>query len=126
MDQPAGNFLKQEEMRAYVYGSRDARNVVRGKGWFYAGLGVGAAAGYLLETSIFTLAVPPVFALTTRIPVIKIKKKNIADQQYRFNEDYAAGYESYARGKHTIEALKGSAIGAVIGIIAYSIVDNNR
>ncbi len=125
-DEPLGNYLREEEMRAFVYGERDARVARSGKGWFYAGLATGAAVGYALETSVLSFAVPPLFALTAKIPTVHIKERHIADKTYQYNEDYASGYESYTRSKNTLEALKGSAIGTVLGIIAYSIIDNNR
>lgn len=125
-NEPMGNYLSEDQMRAFVYGERDARNFHRGNGWFYSGLAVGLAAGYGLKTSIVSLAVPPLFALTAKIPSIHIKDQYIADKAYKYNEDYASGFESYARSRNTLQALKGSAIGTLVGIIAYSIVDNNR
>lgn len=124
--EPLGNYLTEDQMRAFVYGRRDARFYHRGSGWFYSGLGVGLLAGYGLKTSILSLAVPPLFALTTLIPTIHIKESQINDKSFKYNLDYAAGFESYARSRNTIQALKGSAIGTVVGIIIYSIVDNNR
>lgn len=125
-DEPLGNYLSEDQMRAFVIGERDARNIHRGRGWFYSGLAVGLAAGYGLKTSVVSLAVPPLFALTAKIPSIRIKDQYIADKAYKYNEDYASGFESYARSRNTLQALKGSAIGTLVGIIAYSIVDNNR
>lgn len=125
-DEPMGDILQENEMRAYVYGERDARAALSGKGWFYGGLAVGAISGYALRTSVVSLAVPPVFALAANIPIIHIKERYIADKAYQYNENYALGFEKYARGKNTIEALKGSAIGTVLGIVAYAIIDNNR
>ena len=125
-DEPLGNYLKEEEMRAFVYGERDARYGVTAKGWFYAGMGVGLAGGYLLETSIWSVAIPPVFMLSTKIPVVKINDDHISDKSYRYNENYAMGYESHKRSKSAIEALKGSAVGTLLGILAFVVVDNNR
>jgi hypothetical protein len=112
-------------MRAFVIGERDARYSVTGKGWFYTGLATGAITGYFSRTSILALAVPPIFALSAQIPTIRIRKEYISDLSYRYNEDYAAGFESYARSKNTIEALKGSALGTILGIVAFIVVDNN-
>jgi hypothetical protein len=125
-DEPKGNYFEVEEMRAFVYGERDARNNVRGRGWFYGGLVLGTLTGYAFENSVIALAVPPVFALGTKIPVIRVKDDHIADKSYRGNDIYASGYESYSRSRNAIQALKGSAIGTALGIIAFSIVDNNR
>lgn len=125
-DEPLGNYMTEEEMRAFVYGERDARYGVTAKGWFYAGMGVGLAGGYLLETSVWSLAIPPVFMLSTKIPVVKINDDHISDKSYRYNENYALGYESHKRSKSAIEALKGGAVGTVLGILAFIVVDNNR
>lgn len=125
-DEMEGNFLTQKQMRAFLAGERDARYYHRGRAWFYSGLAVGLAAGYGLKTSLVSFAVPPVFALTAKIPTIRIRESKISDKSYKYNENYAAGFESYARTRNTIQALKGSAIGTVVGIIAYSIIDNNR
>ena len=125
-DEPLGNYLQESEMRAFVYGERDARIAKNGKGWFYAGIATGAITGYALRTSVVSLAVPPLFALTAKIPTVHIKERYISDKSFQYNENYASGFESVTRSKNTIEALKGSAIGTVMGIIVYSIVDNNR
>ena len=125
-DEPLGNSLQENEMRAYVYGERDARAALSGKAWFYSGLAVGIISGYALKTSVLSLAVPPVFALAANIPIIHIKERYIADRTYQYNENYALGFERYARGKNTIQALKGSAIGIALGIVAYAIIDNNK
>jgi hypothetical protein len=108
-----------------VTGSRDARVAISGKGWFYAGLGVGAVASYATRQSILALAIPPVFALSAKIPTIKISKKAISDPVYYGDMDYAAGFERTARSKNVREGLKGSAIGTIIGLVAYTLIDNN-
>lgn len=124
-DEPLGNVASIEEMRAYVIGERDARLGVTGNAWLYSGLAVGLITGYAARGSVLALAVPPLVALTARIPVVKIKEDNIQNSSYKYNEDYAAGYERYARSKYTRKALLGSAIGTVVGLIAYAVVDNN-
>ncbi len=115
-----------EEMEAYVFGARDARYTITGRGWFWAGMGTGIVAGYLLETSVFSLAVPPLFALSARIPIIHIKPEYISNPRFQYNPDYATGFDSQARSRNTIQALKGSAIGTALGILAFIIVDNNK
>jgi len=124
-DEPLGNVASVEEMRAFVVGERDARFGLTGNAWLYGGMAVGLMTGYAARGSILALAVPPLVALTARIPVVRIKEKNIQDLSYKFNEDYAAGYETYARSKYARKALLGSAIGTAIGLLTYAIVDNN-
>lgn len=125
-DELKGNFLSRSEMEAFIRGETDARYGVSGKGWFYSGLIVGGVSGYLLESSVWSLAVPAVFTLSTKIPIVKIKEEHISDKSFTGNENYALGYEKQARTTNAIQALKGSAIGTALGIIAYLIVDNNR
>lgn len=125
-DEMKGNILTIDEMQAYITGESDARYGVGSKGWFYSGLVVGGLAGYLLESSVWTLAVPPLFSLTTQIPVVRIKENHISNRSYFGNENYALGYEKQARTSNALSALKGSAIGTVLGIAAFLIVDNNR
>lgn len=125
-DEPIGNDLKVEEMRAFVVGERDARYGVRGRFWLVSGFVVGALSGYALEGAVYSLAVPPLFALSAQLPVVKIDSRHISDKQYYENENYAAGYESTARSKNTRQALKGSVLGLLVGIVSYAIVDNNR
>ena len=120
-----GNDFSVEQMGFYVLGERDARYGVSGKAWFYSGLAVAGVSGYLLESSVWSLAVPPLFALTTKIPVISIKEEHISDQAMIGNEYYALGYEKQARSKNAIQALKGSALGTLLGIATFLIVDNN-
>ncbi|MCZ4408558.1 hypothetical protein O3Q51_07050 [Cryomorphaceae bacterium 1068] len=124
-DEPLGNVASEEEMRAFVVGERDARFGVTGNAWFYGGMAVGLFTGYAARGSVLALAVPPLAALTARIPVVKIKEDHIQDSSYKYNDDYAAGYETYARSKYTRKALLGSAIGTVVGLLSYAIVDNN-
>jgi len=124
-DEPLGNEISVEEMRAFVIGERDARFGVTGNAWLYGGMAVGLITGYAARGSVLALAVPPLVALTARIPVVKIKEESIQDSKYKFNEDYAAGYETYARSKYTRKALLGSVIGTAIGLLTYAVVDNN-
>ncbi len=121
-----GNDLPVESMRAFMMGGRDARVAITGKPWFYSGIVVGALAGYASRQSVLVLAVPPIFALTAKIPTIRIREESINNSGYQYNPEYAAGFESYARSKNIRQALKGSVVGTVIGLLAYTIVDNNR
>jgi len=125
-DELKGNYLAPEEMKAFIQGEIDARYGVSGKTWFYSGLVVGSVSGYLLESSVWSLAVPAVFTLTTQIPIIKIREEHISSKSYVGNENYALGYEKQARTTNALQALKGSALGTALGIVVFLIVDNNR
>lgn len=124
-DEPSGNVASIEEMRAFVIGERDARFGVSGNAWLYSTMAVGLITGYAARGSVLALAVPPLVALTARIPIVNIREEHILDSKYKFNEDYAAGYETYARSQYTKKALLGSAIGTVVGLLTYAVVDHN-
>jgi len=121
-----GNYLTEDQMRSFIAGQGDAHVAVRGRGWLLAGVGVGAAAGYAARGSILALAVPPVFALSTRIPTLRIRERSISNMKFQYDDYYAAGFETQARSKHLREALKGSVIGTIIGLAVYAVIDNNR
>ncbi|MGB6035160.1 MAG: hypothetical protein WBG42_02745, partial [Cryomorphaceae bacterium] len=82
-DEPLGNEISVEEMRAFVIGERDARFGVTGNAWLYGGMAVGLITGYAARGSVLALAVPPLVALTARIPVVKIKEESIQDSKYK-------------------------------------------
>lgn len=121
-----GNYLSEPEVRSFIAGQGDARIAVAGKGWLWAGLGIGAATGYAARGSLLALAVPPLFALSTKIPVVQIPAPKISNLSYQHDPDYAAGFETQVRSRNIRQALKGSAMGTVLGLIAFAIVDNNR
>jgi hypothetical protein len=125
-DEEVGNYLPVDGMRAFLAGQADAYASMRGRAWLFTGLGLGAVAGYAARGSVLALVVPPVFALSTKIPTVRIPAHKISDMRYQHDPDYAAGFETQARSKHLREALKGSAIGTALGLIAYAIIDNNR
>ena len=125
-DEEVGNYLTESQMRSFVAGQGDAHVAAKGRGWLLAGIGVGAAAGYAARGSVLALAVPPIFALSTKIPTVRIRERSISDMKYKYDEDYAAGFETQARSKYLREALKGSVAGTLIGLAVFAVVDNNR
>lgn len=125
-DEEVGNYLTENQMRSFIAGQGDAHIAAKGRGWLLAGIGVGAAAGYAARGSMLALAVPPVFALSTKIPTVRIRERSISDMKYKYDDDYAAGFETQARSKYLREALKGSVAGTIIGLAVFAIVDHNR
>lgn len=120
-----GNYLTEASMRSFIAGQGDAHVAARGRGWLYAGLGVGAITGYAARGSVLAIAVPPLFALTTKIPTVRIRSHAISDKRYLHDEDYAAGFETQARSRYIRQALKGSAIGTVLGLAAYALIEGS-
>jgi hypothetical protein len=124
-DPDIGNDMTPDAARAFVLGERDARVAKKGMGWFYGGLGAGFVGGYAARGSIWAVAVPPILSLSAMIPTVSIPERAIHDISYQYNDDYAAGFESRARSRNIRQALKGSVIGTVLGLVVFAIVDNN-
>lgn len=125
-DADFGNPYSEASMRSFIAGERDARLHHRSAGAFWGGVGVGLGAGYAMENSIWTFAVPFVWTLSVRIPTIKVKHSKMSSMKYLGNEDYLAGYESAARSRDMVQGLKGSAIGVICGMLLYGIVNPNN
>lgn len=124
-DEEEGNYLSVDAMRSFAAGQSDAFTSKTGRSWLYAGLGLGAAAGFAARGSILALAVPPLFALSTKIPTVRIPPHKMSSLAYQHNDDYARGFETQTRSRNLRQALKGSAIGVAAGLIAFSILDSN-
>ncbi len=124
-DEEEGNYLTLEQMESYLAGQSDALTAAAGRGWFWAGVGAGAAAGFATRGSIWAVAFPPLFALSTQIPVVRIRDQAISNPAFKYDEDYAAGFEKQARSRNLIQALKGGAIGTALGLAVFAVIDNN-
>lgn len=125
-DEEEGNYLTVDAMRSFAAGQGDAFASKTGRSWLYAGIGLGAAAGFAARGSMLALVVPPLFALSTKIPTVSIPPHKMSTLAYQHNDDYARGFETQTRSRNLRQALKGSAIGVAAGLIAYSIIESNR
>ncbi len=118
----AGDDLSEEQVLIFMAGQRDARNNFNLNTTWIAGLSFGTIAGILSRSNFLLVAVPViVYPAAQLIPVIKIKKKFISDENYRYNDIYAEGFERAARGKKIAAAVKSSAIGTAVGTIIYRV-----
>lgn len=118
-----GDDLSVNEVEIYLAGQRDARELYSTKKVFYEGLGISLATSIAGEAGLLAVTVPIiVYPATQYIPYIKIKEETIVNPSHKFNLIYAEGYEGVARGKRVIAALKGSAVGTVVGAFFYRLV----
>lgn len=118
-----GDDLSVQEMRIFIAGEQDARAFFDTKPTFYVGMVLAGAAAVIANGAfIATFAVPIIYPLIQLAPVIKIKEKYISDPNHRYNEVYAAGFESVARSKKVLAGLKGAAIGALVGAVVIAII----
>jgi len=118
-----GDDFSVQEMRIFIAGERDARQYFSTMATFWTGTGTAGIAAVLAQGAFLaTLAVPIIYPIIQLLPYIKIKEKYISDPNHRYNEIYATGFESVARGKKVVAGLKGAAIGAVVGAIIIAII----
>jgi len=115
------NDYTVDQMRAYVNGELDARkNYKGGKSAFWIGLGVGAFSGYAGQANfLWTFGTPLVLSSASYIPNIRIREEAMSDTNYKFDNDYALGFERVSRTKLVMGTLKGSALGSAIGTASF-------
>jgi hypothetical protein len=122
-----GDDFSVQEMRIFIAGEQDARKYFSTMATFWVGAGTAGLAAILAQGAFLaTLAVPILYPIVQLLPYIKIKEKYISDPNHRYNEIYASGFESVARGKKVVAGLKGAAIGAVIGAIVIAIISPDQ
>ncbi len=139
-----GNFLTIPEARSATFGSYDARKVVKPRFAFWSsfalGLGVSLIDTYLSQNevdnpktdytnpgffqhdpTIVHFFGPPILMAVWAIPKTKVKLKNMIHPQFHGDENYFRGYHRVARQKRMLAALRGTAFGALSGLLAYSV-----
>jgi hypothetical protein len=118
-----GDDLSVQEMRIFIAGERDARKYYDARPTFWVGFGASMAGAIFASGALLaTLTLPVLYPLAQLIPVIKIKEKYISDPNHRYNEVYAAGFESVARSKKVLGGLKGAFLGALTGVLIVAII----
>ena len=117
-----GDDYTVEEMRIFLAGAHDAIAHYNATPTALVGLAFGAA-GPLVGAGGLVLTIAPVLAYTLfqMAPIIQIK--GVSNPDYMNNEIYALGYESVARSEKILGGLKGSAVGAAVGVIIYIILN---
>lgn len=126
-DTLSGNFLKVEDMKMFVYGERDAHASFKPHTANLFALGIGAAAGFMMQKdqSFVYLPVPLVYTTVTLLFPTKVNQKRLKDTQYIKEDEYLRGYERIARSKRTQTVLRNSVIGMATGFIVGLIVNGN-
>lgn len=122
-----GNFLKEQDMRMFVYGERDAYKSYHSR--FSNGLGFafGGVAGYFMhKDQAFIYAAAPLVYTTITLPFpTSVKQKRISDLQYLKDDEYLRGHERVARSKRTQNALLSSVVGMGTGFLVSFLVNGN-
>jgi hypothetical protein len=117
-----GNYYTAQEVKYFLQGERDATRSFRCPVWttgaFVAGFGAG------ITGSIFSFAVPFIYAGSTTFFRIKIKPGTVSDPTYLKYDTYLLGYEKEARKRRIFRALIWGGIGMVGGIATNQIINN--
>ncbi|MGE0562426.1 MAG: hypothetical protein AB7O47_11450 [Flavobacteriales bacterium] len=122
-----GNFLKEQDMRMFVYGEKDAYKSYHSRFSNTMGFAAGGIAGYFMhkeQAFIYSVA-PLVYTSVTLIFPTSVKQKRLNDLQYLKEEEYLRGHERVARSKRTQNALKSSFIGMGAGFLISFLVNGN-
>lgn len=120
-DTVLGDDFSEDEMRVFIAGAKDAIAHYNSKPTTYVGVLFGAAGPILAGGGVIvTIAPIVVYTLLQLVPIIKIK--GVSNPDHIDNEIYALGYASVARSEKILGGLKGSAVGAVVGLVTYLII----
>lgn len=126
-DTLSGNFLKVNDMKMFVYGERDAHASFKPKAANLFALGIGAAAGFMMQKdqSFVYLPIPLVYTSVTLLFPTKVNSKRLKDTQYIKEDEYLRGYERIARSKRTQSVLRNSVVGMAAGFVIGLVVNGN-
>lgn len=122
-----GNFLKEQDMRMFVYGERDAFKSYHSRFSNALGFAAGGVAGYFMhKDQAFIYAGAPLVYTTLTLPFpTRVKHKRLTDLQYLKDDEYLRGHERVARSKRTQNALLSSVIGMGSGFLISILVNGN-
>ena len=122
-----GNFLKDQDMRMFVYGERDAYSSYHSRFSNIFGLAIGGFAGYFMhhDQAFIYAATPLLYTTITLVFPTTVKQKRLNDLQYLKEDEYLRGHERVARSKRTQNALKSSVIGMGAGFLISFLVNGN-
>lgn len=122
-----GNFLKEHDMKMFVYGERGAYQSYNSTFSNIMGFAAGGIAGYFMhkDQAFIYIATPLVYtAITLPFPT-SVKQKKLTDQYHLKEDEFLRGYERVARSKRTQNALKSSILGTGLGFLVSLIVNGS-
>jgi hypothetical protein len=148
-DDENGNFLTVDESRRYAIGAYDARETYKARYVFWSSLALGYGLSlwdtYLTKSAaenpilvdglkpgffgksptLIPFAAPILMSVSFGLPNMRVKQKYILHQDGYGDKIYYTGFNSYAKQKRALSALKGGFIGVGLGLISYSIFKIN-
>lgn len=122
-----GNFLKEQDMRMFVYGERDAFKSYHSRFSSVLGFATGGVAGYFMhkDQAFIYSAAPLIYTSITLAFPTSVKQNRLSDLQYLKEDEYLRGHERVARSKRTQNALKSSFLGMGVGFLASFLINGN-
>lgn len=121
-----GNFLKEKDMKMFVYGEREAHQSYHSNVTKIGSLLAGGAAGFMMQKDqSFVYVAAPLIVTTITLPFgTKVRQRKLKNSDYLKEDEYLRGYERVARSKRTQSALKFSILGTGLGFLTGLIVNN--
>ena len=122
-----GNFLKEHDMKMFVYGERGAYDTYSSGFSNTLGFAVGGIAGYFMhKDQAFVYVAAPLVYTTITLPFgTKVRQKRLRNVDYLKEDEFLRGYERVARSKRTQNALKTSLVGTGIGFLVSLIANGS-
>ncbi|MGV6861207.1 MAG: hypothetical protein ACWA41_05520 [Putridiphycobacter sp.] len=145
-DEEIGDFLTFDESKRYAIGAYDARETYKPRYVFYSSLALGLGLSlwdtYLSQSAInnseflnpdaspglfkksptlLPFAAPVLMSVSFGLPNMRVKQKYILHESGYGDKIYYTGFNSYAKQKRALSALKGGFIGIGMGLIFYAI-----
>ncbi len=141
-DSLIGNFRTVEQMKSYVVGEQHAFNHYNPKPFFYGGIGLGigvmlfdtylpkdkAPAGgeyglFKSPPSLIPLVTTFVYTVGLGVPSVSLKTSTVKNPLLLQDIDFQDGYTRTAKMRRVMSGLKGKAIGVLLGMGAYLILN---
>jgi len=122
-----GNFLKEHDMKMFVYGERGAYESYSSGFSNTLGFAVGGVAGYFMhKDQAFIYVAAPLMYTTLTLPFpTRVRQKRLSNKDYLKEDEYLRGYERVARSKRTQNALKSSLLGTGVGFLVSLIANGS-
>lgn len=122
-----GNFLKEQDMRMFVYGEREAFKSYHSRFSNAMGFAAGGVTGYFMhkDQAFIYAAVPLIYTSITLVFPTSVKQKRVTDLQYLKEDEYLRGHERVARSNRTQNTLKSSFLGIGVGFLASFLINGS-
>ncbi len=116
-DKSRPDSFTEEEMQLYIYGVQDARKGYKNPLTTIISGAAGLGLGYALSDEFLVVTVPFAASVVAGTTGVRYKKNSVRDEKFRKSEAYQEGYFRTARSRKVFNALKGSVLGTLTGVL---------